>query len=273
MTDFEYILQDAKLFYYKGWEAGELRKCIDMLPNLTHEELVKIYTNRWVNGSKLKDEIFNILYMDRLGEREERIKEMSTNELINEFEERRTGNIALIRQELRYRYKEDFGDDRIKIAAVFRRATKGDQKWIELQMRRMFHFVLAALVLLFGGCLGETHKEVKSPVVLTDAMVDSAIQSLIGNHPLSSGDSIVTTGDVSWRIIWVDNGVELMTSVEPDSPQMKPIIDYLNKLFGEPSVNEENVLVWSDITFQGLNCNIRLHRARHETEGTIIIID
>ena len=49
---------------------------------------------------------------------------------------------------------------------------------------RMFHFVLAALVLLFGGCLGETHKEVKSPVVLTDAMVDSAIQSLIGNHPL-----------------------------------------------------------------------------------------
>lgn len=138
---------------------------------------------------------------------------------------------------------------------------------------RMFYFILAALVLLFGGCLGETHKEVKSPVVLTNAMVDSIIQSFVGNHSLSSGDSIVTTGDVSWRIIWVDNGVELMTSVEPDSPQMKPIIDYLNKLFGKPSVNEENALVWSDITYQGLNYNIRLHRARHETEGTVIIID
>lgn len=139
MTDFEYILEDAKLFYYKGWEKGELRKCVDSLPNLTREQLKYLYTNRWVNGSRtLKEEIFKILYMDRLGEREERFKEMSTNELINMFEERSSGNVALIRQELRHRYKEDFGDDRLKIAAVFRRATKGDQMWIELQMRRAF---------------------------------------------------------------------------------------------------------------------------------------
>lgn len=139
MTDFEYILEDAKLFYYKGWEKGELRRCVDSLPNLTREQLKYLYTNRWVKGSKtLKEEIFKILYMDRLGEREERFKEMSTNELINMFEERSSGNVALIRQELRHRYHEDFGDDRIKIAAVFRRATKGDQMWIELQMRRTF---------------------------------------------------------------------------------------------------------------------------------------
>lgn len=139
MTDFEYILEDAKLFYYKGWEKGELRKCVGSLPNLTREQLKYLYTNRWVNGSRtLKEEIFKILYMDRLGEREERFKEMSTNELINMFEERSSGNVALIRQELRHRYQEDFGDDRIKIAAVFRRATKGDQMWIELQMRRAF---------------------------------------------------------------------------------------------------------------------------------------
>ena len=138
MTDYEYILKQVKFFHYKGWESGELRKCVNMLPDLTHEELMALYNNRWVEGAKtLKEEIFKILYMDRLGDREERIKEMSTNELINEFEERRTGNIALIRQELRYRYKEDFGDDRIKIAAVFRRATKGDRIWIELQMRRV----------------------------------------------------------------------------------------------------------------------------------------
>lgn len=136
MTDFEYILQNAKLFHYKGWEEGELRKCIDLLPNLTREELLALYTNRWVDGAKsLEEEIFKILYMDRLGEREERLKEMSTNELINMFEERSIGNIALIRQELRHRYKEDFGDDRIKIAAAFRNATKGDQMWLELQMR------------------------------------------------------------------------------------------------------------------------------------------
>ena len=138
---------------------------------------------------------------------------------------------------------------------------------------RKFYFILVTLVLLFGGCCGEKHKENRAPVVLTNAMVDSAIQFLIGNHPLSSGDSIVTTGDVSWRINWVDNGVELMTSVEPDSPQMKPIIDYMRKLLGEPSENEENALEWSDITYQEVNYSIRLRRDRSETGGTIIIID
>ena len=84
----------------------------------------------------MKEEIFKILYMDRLGEREERIKNLSTNQLINEFEDRTSGNVSLIRQELRYRYKENFWDDRIKIAALFGRSTKGDQQWLELQMRR-----------------------------------------------------------------------------------------------------------------------------------------
>ena len=124
--------------HYKGWDEGELRKCVDMLPNLSREELFTLYTSRWIKGTKtLKQEIFRIMYLDRLGEREERFKEMSTNELINEFEEKGTGNVSLIRQELRHRYKEDMGDDRIKIAAAFRNGTKGDQQWLELQMRRI----------------------------------------------------------------------------------------------------------------------------------------
>ncbi len=139
MTDYEYILKQARKFHFSKWTDEELRKCVDMLPNLSRQELLSLYTSRWITGEKtLKEEIFKILYMDRLGEREERYKEMSTNELINEFEERSTGNVSLIRQELRIRYREDMGDDRIKIAAAFRNGTKGDQQWIELQMRRIF---------------------------------------------------------------------------------------------------------------------------------------
>ncbi len=139
MTDFGYILKQARKFHYSKWTDDELRKCVDMLPNFSRQELLSLYTSRWITGEKtLKEEIFKILYMDRLGEREERYKEMSTNELINEFEERSTGNVSLIRQELRIRYREDMGDDRIKIAAAFRNGTKGDQQWIELQMRRAF---------------------------------------------------------------------------------------------------------------------------------------
>ena len=137
MTNCEYILKQAKLFHYKGWEEGELRKCVDILVGLSRQELIALYTSRWIVGVKtLRDEIFKILYMDRIGIREERLKEMSTNELINEFEERQSGNITLIRRELRHRYKEDLGDDRVKITAAFNRATKGDRMWVELQIRK-----------------------------------------------------------------------------------------------------------------------------------------
>lgn len=49
MTDFEYILQQARLFHYKGWEDSELRKCLDMLPSLTRQELVALYRSKWIS--------------------------------------------------------------------------------------------------------------------------------------------------------------------------------------------------------------------------------
>lgn len=36
MTDYEYILQQAKKFHFTGWNDEELRKCVDMLVGLTH---------------------------------------------------------------------------------------------------------------------------------------------------------------------------------------------------------------------------------------------
>ena len=136
MTDYEYIFRQAKKFYYTKWDDEELRKCVDMLPTLERDELLRLFNCKWIK-KVMKEAVFNILYTDRLGEREERFKDMSTNELINEFNDRGSGNISLIRQELRHRYKEDLGDDRIKIAAAFRNSTKGDQQWIEIQMRRV----------------------------------------------------------------------------------------------------------------------------------------
>ena len=135
MTDLEYIVKQAKKFYYVQWDEAELRKCVNMLPTLEHDELVRLFNCKWIK-KVLKEAIFNILYMDRIGEREERFKEMSTSELINEFEDRSNGNVSLIRLELRHRYKEGYDDDRIRIATAFRNGTKGDQQWIEMQMRR-----------------------------------------------------------------------------------------------------------------------------------------
>ena len=61
MTDYEYILLQAKKFHFTGWNDEELRKCVDMLPSLLRQELVALYRSKWVNErSALKQSIFNI---------------------------------------------------------------------------------------------------------------------------------------------------------------------------------------------------------------------
>ena len=44
MIDFDYILQQAKKAYYSGWNDVELRKCVDMLPSISRQELVMLYS-------------------------------------------------------------------------------------------------------------------------------------------------------------------------------------------------------------------------------------
>ena len=77
MTDYEYILKQVKLFHFKGWESGELRKCVDMLPKLSRQELTSLYYSKWVKDDKVfRDSVFNTLFADKVGKREQRIKDM-----------------------------------------------------------------------------------------------------------------------------------------------------------------------------------------------------
>ena len=132
MIDFDYILQQAKKAYYSGWTDEKLRKCVNMLIGLTHEELFSLYTSKWLKGDKvMREEVF-----DKIGKREERIKNLSTDELIEEFKDKTSGNVSLIRNEMKYRYKENIGDDRIKITIAFKESSVGDQAWIEHQERK-----------------------------------------------------------------------------------------------------------------------------------------
>ena len=125
MTDYEYILKQIKFFHYKGWEDGELRKCVDMLPNLSRQELVSIYRSKWtLNDKIIRETIFNLLFKDQIGKREVRIKEMDIDQLMEEFRDKKSGNVALIRKELRDRYKA--GKDKQKIAILFEGSTKSD---------------------------------------------------------------------------------------------------------------------------------------------------
>ena len=137
MTDYEYILQQARKAHYSNWNDEELRKCVDMLIGLTHEQLFSLYTSKWLNGNKvMREEVFKCMYRDKIGKREERIKNLSTDELIEEFKDKKSGNVSLIRNEMKSRYKENNGDDRIKITMAFKESSTGDQSWVEHQERK-----------------------------------------------------------------------------------------------------------------------------------------
>lgn len=79
-------------------------------------------------------QIPNGLFADKVGKREERIKNMPTDQLIEEFKDKKSGNIALIRKELRERYKAN--RDRVMIEIAFNASTKSDQQWVKSQIRK-----------------------------------------------------------------------------------------------------------------------------------------
>lgn len=133
MTDYEYIYQQAKKFHFSGWNDEELRKCVELLPNLTREELVKLYRSKWVDEN-LRKTVFKVLFADKVGKREERIKTEDTDALIQEFQDKKGGNVSLARKELRERYKA--GKDKMIIAQVFNQSTKSDQQWVKWQVRK-----------------------------------------------------------------------------------------------------------------------------------------
>ena len=132
MTDYEYILKQARKFHYSKWDDAELRKCVDMLPNLSREELTSLTMNRWTREAKiLRESIFNILFKDQIGKREERIRNLETNALIAEFQDRKSGNVSLCRLELRERYQA--GRDMEEIAEAFNKSGEKDQTWLKKQ--------------------------------------------------------------------------------------------------------------------------------------------
>jgi len=135
MTDYEYIIQQVKKFHFTKWDENVLRECQSLLPNLTREELLSIYRSRLLDEKHpLKQTVIKVLFADKVGKREERIRNLPIDELIEEFKDKKSGNVALIRKELRERYKA--GKDRQRIAGLFNVSTKSDQQWVKSQVRK-----------------------------------------------------------------------------------------------------------------------------------------
>ena len=137
MTDFEYIVQQVKKFHYKGWDDEELRKCVEMLPGLTREQQIALFRSKWVEHEKtLKEAIFNLLFKERIEERDRKIKVMTIDELIeNLHDENGYGKFIVIEMKERFDSLED--EDKTKIIDTLSATTKANQKWAEGKRKQM----------------------------------------------------------------------------------------------------------------------------------------
>lgn len=137
MSDFEYIIQQVKKFHYSGWNDEELRKCVDMLPGLTREQQVSLFRSKWIEHEKtLKETIFNLLFRDRIEERDRKIKAMNVDELIeNLHDENGYGKFIVLEMKERYDSLED--EDKVKILDTLKETTKANQKWAEGKRKQM----------------------------------------------------------------------------------------------------------------------------------------
>lgn len=132
MTDYEYIITQLKKCHFSGWDDKVMRDCIDRLPNLSRQELTALYLGKWVKEyAVFKEAIFNIMFADKIGLREECIRNLDTEALIAEFKDKKSGNVSLIRSEMQNRYKQ--GRDCEIIAEAFNASNEKDQAWVKKQ--------------------------------------------------------------------------------------------------------------------------------------------
>lgn len=136
MKEYEYIMAQCRRFRSLKWDETELQRCKEMLKALNREDLLRVYLSRFMVASPLKEAVFKLLFADKIGKREERIKTMPVEELIAEFQDKKGGNVALARKEMHERYKRNQGDERQKIRQALSVATKADQQWLKSQDRR-----------------------------------------------------------------------------------------------------------------------------------------
>ena len=137
MSDFEYIYQQTKKFHFSGWNDEELRKCVDMLPELSRQELFSLYRNKWIEQEKpLKEAIFNQLFKERIGERDRKIKAMTVDELIeNLHDENGYGKFIVLEMKERFDSLDD--EDKMKIIDTLSATTKANQRWAEGKKKKM----------------------------------------------------------------------------------------------------------------------------------------
>ncbi len=134
----EYIINQIEKYKKLKWDNKELETCLRKLHLLSHDELMSIYNSKLLSpNSIIRERILEILLEAQFGKREERVRKLEISELISEFM-KRSGNVSLIRYEMRERFKS--GKDCSEIRQAFMNSSKSDVQWMITQDRKKRRF-------------------------------------------------------------------------------------------------------------------------------------
>lgn len=135
MTNYEYILNECKKAHYGVWDERAVNACIDRLRNLSRDELLRLYTSRWLDKKdEVRVAIFRLLFGQQLEKRATMIREASIDELGKMLIDRDGSYVKEARKELKARYQAVDHDTQMRIISYFiKGTTKQDVKWGEVR--------------------------------------------------------------------------------------------------------------------------------------------
>ena len=166
-------------------------------------------------------------------------------------------------------------------------------------MRKVICILLTAFCLI--GCENKTSQVCNNtskdtilflgrPIVDNDSIYEQISAIADEDEMLSYSDSVLIIGEVGWGI---NLGrprlhISLLTSVQPEAPEMKPVVQYLIGIFGEPWDNVLGEPFDSDkVDYEWLNLKwpayidstivnqgyARLRRLKGKDGGTVLFLD
>lgn len=135
MTNYEYILSECKKAHCGKWESEAVEATIAKLKGLTRDELIRLFTSRWLDKkNEVREAIFGLLFKEQLERREALIRDASIDELGAMLIEKDGNYVKLARKELKTRYQDTDHDTQMRIISYFLKGTtKSDKKWGEVR--------------------------------------------------------------------------------------------------------------------------------------------
>lgn len=131
MTNYEYILNECKRAHYGQWNAAATEACVDRLKEMRREELMRLFTSRWLSQKcEVRNAVFGLLFQKQLEQRVALIRDATIDELGNMLIEKDGNYVKLARKELKERYQRVGHEPQMTIIRFFLQASsKQDKKW------------------------------------------------------------------------------------------------------------------------------------------------